>query len=64
MGRRITNMYIGDEVMYGGTRHEVTQVYPYIVYLKNMDTKKEFCVCLGELVIAGLQPSMISVPSR
>lgn len=64
MGRHIVNMYIGDQVMYDGVRHEVTQVYPYIAYLKNLDTGKEFCVCLGELVIAGLQPSMTSLPGR
>ena len=44
----------GSIINYLGVKHEVTSVYPYIAYIRNMTTNVEFCVGIGDLVIAGV----------
>lgn len=56
--RRITNLKIFEEINYLGTRYQVVQLYPYIAYLKNLNTEEVMCVSLGDLVIAGLEASL------
>ena len=67
MSRRIINTYAGQEVNYGGLRYRVTDVYSHIAYLKLIDDREDkppICLNLGDLVIAGIEPSMVSLPPR
>lgn len=60
MARTITNIKKGDDVEFKGRHHVVKRVYPGIAYLED-DDKVITCVCLGELVVAGLEPSAVNV---
>lgn len=61
VSRRITNMYPGQKVKYNGKEYTVDKVYRNIIYLSNDKDPEPLCLGLGDLVIAGLQPSMISI---
>ena len=55
MARKILNLKPGQLVSYNGFKHNVEEVYSYIAYLREVQTNKRICVCLGDLVIAGLE---------
>lgn len=59
--RKITKLKAGKQVNYLGHTCIVNRVYPHIAYLKIVETGEVICVCLGDLVIAGLEPSMINL---
>lgn len=56
MARRI-RFHVGEIISYYSTQYEVTQVYPYIAYLKEIKKDrgegKEICVGMGDLVMGG-----------
>lgn len=58
MARRIINTRFGQEVTYNGKKMIVIDVYPHIAYLKDLATDEIICVCLGDLVTAGIEPSV------
>lgn len=58
MARFITSLRLGQIVNYNNRKCMVVDIYPAIAYLKDTETDKVFCVCLGDLVIAGIEPSM------
>lgn len=55
MARKIISIKKGDTIPYGGYMHEVVDLYSYIAYLKECRTGKVICVCLGDLVISGIE---------
>lgn len=61
MSCRITNLYPGQKVNYNGKEYTVDKVYRNIIYLSNGKDLEPLCLGLGDLVVAGLQPSMISI---
>ena len=58
MSRMIIRTRFGQEVTYNGKKLIVIDVYPHIAYLKDPDTSEVICVSLGDLVIAGIEPSV------
>ena len=56
MERRITKLKQGTEVRYFDHKCYVDEVYSHIAYLHDTTTAEMFCVCLGDLVMAGLEP--------
>ena len=57
MGRCITNLRLGEEITYQGKRYIVQDLYPATAYLRNLMTDEVICVGVGDLVVAGLEPS-------
>lgn len=57
MGRSITRLRPGTEVRYFGHTCDVQDVYPHIAYLWDVVEQERICVCLGDLVMAGVEPS-------
>lgn len=57
MSRRITKLRFGQEVKYFNEPMLVLDVYPYIAYLKSTVNDEIICVNIGDLVMAGLEPS-------
>lgn len=61
MARRITNLKLGQKVKYFDKSYIVTGLYPCIAYLTDDKNINEvICVNVGDLVVAGIEPSMIS----
>lgn len=58
MRRRIVNIKWGQVVTYMGRKYEVARTFTYIAYLRDVETKKVICVGVGDLVMAGLEPSL------
>ena len=55
--RYITQIRFGQVVNYLNRKCMVMDVYRHIAYLRDIDTKQDICVGLGDLVVAGLEPS-------
>lgn len=55
MARKIISIKKGDKIPYDGYMNEVIDLYSYIAYLKECKSGKVKCVCLGDLVIAGIE---------
>lgn len=59
MKRTITRIRFGQEVTYLNKKMLVLDVYPYIAYLKDLSSEEVICVNLGDLVVAGLEPTTL-----
>lgn len=57
MGRCITNLAIGEEITYYGKKYIVVDLYPATAYLRNTITDEIICVGVGDLVVAGIEPT-------
>ena len=55
MERRI-GLKVGQIVNYMGKKCEVERVFPYIAYLKDLNTLEVMCCGMGDLVIGGVEP--------
>lgn len=61
MARHIQTLTLGKEIKYFDKQYVVTDLYPSIAYLtESKEPNETICVCLGDLVIAGVEPSMVS----
>lgn len=58
MGRYIMNLSKGSTVVYLGREAVVTALFPYTAQLQDIKTKEKSWVSLGDLVIAGVEPSI------
>ena len=58
MGRYIMNLSKGSTVVYLGRETVVTALFPHTAQLQDTKTKEKSWVSLGDLVIAGIEPSI------
>lgn len=58
MGRQIMNLKRGGTIVYLGREVTVTALFPYTAQLRDAKTEEKFWVSLGDLVIAGIEPSV------
>ena len=63
MARRITALKPGLEINYLSEKYTVQEVYTYMAYLRHNTTGQVICVDVGDLVVAGIEPSFpMSMP--
>lgn len=62
ISRRIWRTKVDQTVTYNNAKHSVIAVYPYTAYLKNLESEEVTCASIGDLVVAGLEPSLPPTP--